>query len=274
MGCERCGVPIAQPTTGRPRRFCGDACRKSFARHQGRPIEWIPVPEGIDTTLTEKFEAFRGGRVDRSPRQCWVTDEPHRCWQWRRVEPDLELPVEVQLGPRVKRTPPAAAQRVQAEAARWGWHSPSLVVHPDEDTAWLRMHRGMFGVELLTAVFHRGDREWFYAPEESVARVKQDSPAPPAPVLVPDPDRWVALRAGVDWTPRTVAAQRILGSPHGGPVSGNSGHDPVGELERLRGTRPSLESLTEPLITIEMLTEMLVTMEQIRQVFDKFYEDA
>jgi hypothetical protein len=30
--CERCGAPIGQRATGRPRRFCSDACRQSHYR--------------------------------------------------------------------------------------------------------------------------------------------------------------------------------------------------------------------------------------------------
>ena len=28
--CRRCGAPITQPATGRPRVFCGTACRRSW----------------------------------------------------------------------------------------------------------------------------------------------------------------------------------------------------------------------------------------------------
>jgi hypothetical protein len=29
--CQECATPIEQPATGRPRRFCGDACRQRNA---------------------------------------------------------------------------------------------------------------------------------------------------------------------------------------------------------------------------------------------------
>ena len=28
--CQECATPIEQPATGRPRRFCSDACRQRF----------------------------------------------------------------------------------------------------------------------------------------------------------------------------------------------------------------------------------------------------
>ena len=30
--CERCGAPLGQPTTGRPRRFCSNACKQMAYR--------------------------------------------------------------------------------------------------------------------------------------------------------------------------------------------------------------------------------------------------
>jgi hypothetical protein len=34
-GCERCGKPLVQPVTGRPRRFCSERCRRT--KRAGKP---------------------------------------------------------------------------------------------------------------------------------------------------------------------------------------------------------------------------------------------
>ena len=31
--CAECATPLTQPVTGRPRRFCSDACRQASHRH-------------------------------------------------------------------------------------------------------------------------------------------------------------------------------------------------------------------------------------------------
>lgn len=33
--CENCATPLIQPATGRPRRYCSDACRQQDARARG-----------------------------------------------------------------------------------------------------------------------------------------------------------------------------------------------------------------------------------------------
>lgn len=32
--CPQCGNPLAQPEIGRPKRYCGDACRKAAYRER------------------------------------------------------------------------------------------------------------------------------------------------------------------------------------------------------------------------------------------------
>lgn len=36
MTCARCPAPIVQPPTGRPRKFCSDACKVAAYRHRRR----------------------------------------------------------------------------------------------------------------------------------------------------------------------------------------------------------------------------------------------
>lgn len=36
QGCERCGKPLEQAALGRPRRFCGDACKKAAQRWRAK----------------------------------------------------------------------------------------------------------------------------------------------------------------------------------------------------------------------------------------------
>jgi endogenous inhibitor of DNA gyrase (YacG/DUF329 family) len=58
--CPRCGKPIANSDTGRPRCFCSDECRQAARRHAGetRPT---PAEDATDLIPSTRFEWRRDG---------------------------------------------------------------------------------------------------------------------------------------------------------------------------------------------------------------------
>ena len=44
--CVSCGVPIQQPRTGRPRRYCSIRCKKSDYRQRRTNSKWVKAVEG------------------------------------------------------------------------------------------------------------------------------------------------------------------------------------------------------------------------------------
>ena len=44
--CVTCGVPIQQPRTGRPRRYCSTRCKKADYRQRLTNAKWVKAVEG------------------------------------------------------------------------------------------------------------------------------------------------------------------------------------------------------------------------------------
>jgi len=45
--CVGCGVPIQQPRTGRPRRYCSTRCKKADYRRRQNEIVWEPLDHAV-----------------------------------------------------------------------------------------------------------------------------------------------------------------------------------------------------------------------------------
>ncbi|MEV6239097.1 hypothetical protein [Lentzea sp. NPDC051838] len=59
--CQRCATPFSQAAVGRPRRYCGNACRQAAYRQRDRarandgaqPLKFSPLPAGLRPKLDE-----------------------------------------------------------------------------------------------------------------------------------------------------------------------------------------------------------------------------
>lgn len=71
--CLRCGEPVSYPETGRPREYCGDACRQGGARlrrkhgyYWWKRQPWYPIWLAEEAAWHERWEA---GREERERKQ-------------------------------------------------------------------------------------------------------------------------------------------------------------------------------------------------------------
>lgn len=104
--CIVCGVPIVQPKTGRPRAYCGDACRQVFSRRARKlrqvdtPIE-IPGEPGLlepDELVmfevqTERIHAERlhAEIAEADADDALIVDAiANGASRWRYVDPNVE----------------------------------------------------------------------------------------------------------------------------------------------------------------------------------------
>ena len=82
--CLRCGKHVSYPETGRPREYCGDACRQAGARlRRKHGYDWWKQQDWYEP---------------------WVAGEAARCERWERDRPERERQ--------------AAEQRAKAETER------------------------------------------------------------------------------------------------------------------------------------------------------------
>jgi hypothetical protein len=51
--CVGCGVPIQQPRTGRPRRYCSTRCKKADYRRRHNEIVWEPLDPAVAEHVPE-----------------------------------------------------------------------------------------------------------------------------------------------------------------------------------------------------------------------------
>ena len=51
--CASCGVPIQQPRTGRPRRYCSPRCKKADYRRRANEIVWEPLDHAVAEHVPE-----------------------------------------------------------------------------------------------------------------------------------------------------------------------------------------------------------------------------
>ncbi len=67
--CEHCGKPLQQTFRGRPRRYCGDACRKAAHRARRAAWEWIEAndPERAKLPTVEEMYAVEHGAAAAAP---------------------------------------------------------------------------------------------------------------------------------------------------------------------------------------------------------------
>ncbi|MCU1601430.1 MAG: hypothetical protein JWO22_2139 [Frankiales bacterium] len=61
--CEDCGASIAQPSTGRPRRYCDATCRKNAKRMRDY-LAWKPTHEAWAAREAQRRRAFEQMQAD------------------------------------------------------------------------------------------------------------------------------------------------------------------------------------------------------------------
>lgn len=76
LACQNCGRPLAQPRTGRPRRFCSDRCRRLWwAAHpeQGKRSAKA-VYHGNCTWCGQPFQSYGNPNRKYCSHECYVLD--------------------------------------------------------------------------------------------------------------------------------------------------------------------------------------------------------
>jgi len=81
--CEWCGAPVTQPTTGRPRRWCSDACGRAYAAQLTTvpPLwasagVWNAWERALPPLTPEEWEAERPAMEAYGARITWEEAQP------------------------------------------------------------------------------------------------------------------------------------------------------------------------------------------------------
>ena len=74
QACVKCGVPLDQPTTGRPRIFCGPVCRQAAAYEIQRLNRHLMALEERASELRHSRSSIRDW-LSRTPQQALADTE-------------------------------------------------------------------------------------------------------------------------------------------------------------------------------------------------------